>query len=195
MRYTHVLLLILMLAPTQRAAAQINITFTLSHVAEQCAKGAASLSFNGRKPTDSLSVNWSTGETNALQVTNLSGGEHNVRIYLKRVEGNKTFVKDTLVFFTTEKYTCDLVVPPFFSPNDDNINDELQIGNIVHYPNFELEIFNKNGQRVHHQKKDFTPWDAKWLGANLPDGTYYYLLFPDAANKSKAMKGSITILR
>lgn len=179
----------------KNSAAQLNLSYTLDLVPDHCAKGGAALSIGGNLPADSVVIGWSTGEVNTKKIYNLSSGEHNVHVFVKRVVDKKPLIKDTIIFYTIEKVECEVQVARFFSPNDDQYNDVLTISNIQNYPNFELEIYNKWGQRVHSQKKNYTPWDGKWLGVNLPDGSYYYVLFYDAGNKSKLVKGDITLLR
>jgi gliding motility-associated-like protein len=175
--------------------AQLNLSYALNLIPEQCTKGSAVLSIGGSQEKDSVVIKWSTGEENVKTISNLSGGEHSVRVFVKRISNKTSLIKDTLFFYTLEKIECDIQVSRFFTPNNDLYNDVLSISNINSYPNFELEIYNKWGQRVHSQKKTYTPWDGKWLGVDLPDGSYFFVLFYDANDKSKLIKGDITLLR
>ena len=93
------------------------------------------------------------------------------------------------------KVICPVSVPHHFSPNSDGYNDDLRMPLIEKHPNFDFQVFNRWGQMVHRQKKTYTPWTGQWLGTNLPDGTYYYILIYDAADKQNLQKGDITILR
>jgi gliding motility-associated-like protein len=167
--------------------------FHLTLIPENCDKGAAYLSVSG--PVQDVQTHWSTGEVNTIQIKNLSGGEHNVSVHVKYKRDTLLLTKDTTLFFTLEKQECAVGVAKFFSPNDDQHNDLLSISNLQYYPNFELSIFNKWGQRVHFQRHTYEPWDGTWLGAHLPDGTYYYVLFYDESNKKHFVRGDITILR
>jgi len=68
-------------------------------------------------------------------------------------------------------------VPDGFSPNGDGVNDEWVIPGIEHFPNNELLIFNRWGNKI----REFTGYANQWAGTNadeehLPDGTYYYVL-------------------
>lgn len=174
---------------------QLTIGIKIISIPEECMKGSAALEFTGLNNNDSVATHWSTGETNVLQISGLSNGDHNVNIHIKHKTDHGNITKDTVVFFTIEKVACPLSIPRYFSPNGDLQHDVLTIGNISYYPNFEFEVFNKWGQRVHHQKNEFIPWDGKWLGIDLPDGTYFFVLFYDASDKKKLVKGDITILR
>jgi gliding motility-associated-like protein len=171
------------------------LTYTLKATAEHCNKATAHLGITGEKTGDSLVVEWSTGERNVRNINQLSAGNHSVRVYLKRKQDTVYVIKDTTLAYIVEKTECEISVPKHFSPNDDGYNDRLQIGNVRYYPNFEFHVHNRWGQRVHFQKKEFEPWDGKWLGVDLPDGTYYFVFFFDGADKGKMIKGDVTILR
>ncbi len=73
-----------------------------------------------------------------------------------------------------------LFIPEGFSPNGDGVNDRYVIrhpaGTILH-----LQIFNRWGQLVYGSEDYQNDWDGKSnrgaaFGANLPDGTYYYVV-------------------
>jgi gliding motility-associated-like protein len=177
------------------SAAQPNFDYAIRTSAEECNKGFAALETPSVSPTDTVHIKWGTGEEDTYRVGGLVAGAYNVRIITKYKKDTVYLVKDTTLFFTIAKEQCPLLINKYFSPNDDGYNDWFLIGNIDKYPNFELTIFNKWGQRVHHQRKEFEPWNGKWLGANLPDGTYYYVIFYDESDKGKVVKGDVTILR
>lgn len=169
--------------------------FTLSTSKNFCVKGIAALNIEERKPTDTISINWSSGESNVYQVHDLIEGSYNVHVVIKRHQDTLLFVKDTTLYFSIEKEFCQVSVDKYFSPNDDNYHDKMEISNTGYYPDFELDVYNKWGQRVHHQNHEYTPWDGKWNGIDLPDGTYYYVFFYDSSNRSLLVKGDVTILR
>jgi gliding motility-associated-like protein len=171
-----------------------HFSVILDKTTEYCTKAAAALRIEEETHADSLSIQWSSGFTGVKVINGLSAGDYLVRIFVHNRDSSFQAL-DTTIYFTIEKEKCPVVVPKYFSPNNDNYNDLLEIANIVYYPNFELMIYNKLGQRVHHQHKEFEPWDGKWLGAPLPDGSYYYLLVYDKDNKKEFVQGDITILR
>ena len=79
---------------------------------------------------------------------------------------------DSFVVLTTT-----VTIPEGFSPNDDNINDNLVISNIDLYPGNEVIIFNRWGGEVFRTTDYQNDW--RGLGRNdkpLPDGTYYYIV-------------------
>ena len=93
--------------------------------------------------------------------------------------------------------TCDeLVIFSGFSPNGDGINDEFSILGIEEFPDNNLIIFNRWGNRVFEQKDyDNTrekAFDGRWNGNLLPDGTYFYVLDLGA---EEVLSGYIQIAR
>lgn len=91
------------------------------------------------------------------------------------------------------KVLFDPVVPNGFSPNGDGINDVWNIKYISSYPGAVIQVFDRYGKQVFSSMGYNTPWDGKLNGADLPVGTYYYII--DPKNGRKARSGSVTILR
>lgn len=77
-----------------------------------------------------------------------------------------------------------ITIPTGYSPNGDGINDGFIIPGIEFYPDNELLIFNRWGNKV----IEFKRYQNQWRGENadgepLPDGTYYFILkLNDEAN-------------
>lgn len=68
-------------------------------------------------------------------------------------------------------------IPSGFSPNGDQINDYFVISGIADYPN-ELIILNRQGTEVFHAVNYQNDWDGKYSsGDDVPDDTYYYVLY------------------
>ncbi|MDP1800111.1 MAG: gliding motility-associated C-terminal domain-containing protein [Bacteroidota bacterium] len=175
---------------------QNNYVFTFNKIDEQCSKGAAGLQIDIIKTTDILTIDWSNGQSNVFSINNLDKGDYSVRVIIKAQPDTVLLTKiDTTITFMIEKVECPVVVSNHFTPNDDNYNDRLQIYNIEKYPKFALYIYNKWGQQVHSQKENYIPWDGTWNGIKVLDQTYYYVFYYDGGDKSKVLKGDITILR
>jgi len=70
-------------------------------------------------------------------------------------------------------------IPNVFSPNGDGINDEWVIGELDNYPDARLEVYNRYGQKVWENRKgSLIRWNGRMgMGAMVPVGTYYYLLY------------------
>lgn len=84
-----------------------------------------------------------------------------------------------------------LVIPNTFTPNNDGINDTWTIKNMSTYASFTVSIFNRNGQQLYFSNRYAMPWDGRYRGAELPAGTYYYVINAD----SKTLSGYVTIIR
>ena len=122
------------------------------------------------------------------------------------------------VLLTSPDYACDpnpelysrgallsfdaKVIPNGFSPNGDGKNDLFIIPGLDQYPNWSLEIFNRNGSRVYSysNKGSTSPqwWDGYSsgdlnLGNNrVPTGTYFYILHFNGDNR-KPVNGWVYI--
>jgi gliding motility-associated-like protein len=162
-----------------------TFTVTAAGRSEICNKGKIDLFVSGGSPPYSFA--WSNGLT-TQNISNLEEGDYTVII-------TDAALNDTSIMYHVYKEVCPINIPYTFTPNGDGISDEWSIGNIKNFPDYQLQVFNRWGQIVHQQSgPDFTPWDGKQLGMNLPDATYFYILFlKKGENESK--KGSVSIVR
>ena len=87
----------------------------------------------------------------------------------------------------------DLFIPNTFTPNGDGINDTWNIKNLVFYTNCSVNVYNRYGELVYSSIGYGVPWDGKYNGTNLPQGTYYYII--NLNNGSKVLSGNVTIIR
>jgi gliding motility-associated-like protein len=62
-----------------------------------------------------------------------------------------------------------------FSPNGDGINDHFHIEGIERLPENDLLIFNRWGNEVYRVKDYQNDWYGTFDGADLPEGTYFYI--------------------
>ncbi|QQL50238.1 PKD domain-containing protein [Mucilaginibacter ginkgonis] len=86
------------------------------------------------------------------------------------------------------------VVPNTFTPNGDGVNDVWNIEYLSSYPNSQISVFNRYGNKVFTSVGYPVPWDGTMAGANLPTGVYYYIIDPRRSGR-KAVSGYVTILR
>ena len=98
------------------------------------------------------------------------------------------------------EYTADFVVnvrPAILvynvmTPNGDGINDFFEIGRNALWPNAQIYIYDRWGQKVFQTVHYQNDWD----GAGLPAGVYYYVIELNEPNiKDDTYTGSITIIR
>ncbi|TNE69874.1 MAG: HYR domain-containing protein [Bacteroidetes bacterium] len=93
-------------------------------------------------------------------------------------------------------------IPNVITPNNDGINDYLEIpclGSDL-YPNNSLVIYNQWGDKIYEASPYDNSPDKAWRGTldgkdgkNVPDGTYFYFFKPEP-NK-KALSGFIEVFR
>ena len=73
-------------------------------------------------------------------------------------------------------YCTDIHFPNTFTPNSDGINDTWEIKYLNTYPNTTVEVFNRYGSKVYYSNGYGVPWNGQFNGADLPVGTYYYII-------------------
>ena len=95
-----------------------------------------------------------------------------------------------------EKPPDTLSIPSGITPNDDGINDVFYIDGLEEYPDNDLVIFNRWGDRVFHASPYQNNWDGtdQRSGKELPQGTYYYILRLDV-EEGEIYKGYVVVLR
>ncbi|RZK43598.1 MAG: gliding motility-associated C-terminal domain-containing protein [Pedobacter sp.] len=81
-----------------------------------------------------------------------------------------------------------------FSPNGDGINDVWRIPGLEGLLEFELKIFNRQGNIVFHAKNEAKDFDGRFNNVDLPVGVYYYTI--DLKNSNcKGGNGRIMLIR
>ena len=161
-----------------------NFSVTLTKVERECELAQANVSVTS---STSYSVNWSNGSI-ANTINELAPGTYTVNV-------TNSQNNDTTINFTIENILCEPIPETHFTPNGDDFNDTWDIGRIEKFPDFELFVYNRWGQLVHHQENEFKSWDGKSLGLILPDATYYYVVFLSKSDKKKFIKGAVSIIK
>ncbi|MEM8908139.1 MAG: gliding motility-associated C-terminal domain-containing protein, partial [Bacteroidota bacterium] len=90
--------------------------------------------------------------------------------------------------------TGDCWVPNIVTPNNDGFNDYLTVPCLDDFPNNELRVYNRWGDRVHLAQPYRNDWEATFNGAPLPAGTYFYILQLDP-NSAESLQGYFTVIR
>lgn len=104
--------------------------------------------------------------------------------------------------FTVSQAKCDfsIDVHDVITPNGDGMNDTWIIEGIEFYPGSHVQVVDKWGDLVYERRpydNSFNGFNSK-TGAELPSGTYYYILRLNEANKNggeSTFKGSLLIKR
>jgi len=88
-----------------------------------------------------------------------------------------------------------LVIPPYFSPNGDGINDTWEIeGMRTIYPDAVVTIYDRFGkQLVQYKGSADTGWDGMYNGKQMPTTDYWYVI--DINEIDKQYVGHFTLLR
>ena len=96
-------------------------------------------------------------------------------------------------------YTCPPPKPaPWLTPNGDGKNDMWVINFIQFYPDNEVYLFDRWGQRVYHKKgyNNEDGWKAEYLGMDMPVSTYYYILKVRFEKSDElVLKGAVSVFR
>ncbi|WP_255037481.1 T9SS type B sorting domain-containing protein [Lacihabitans soyangensis] len=89
-----------------------------------------------------------------------------------------------------------LFVPTIFTPNNDGINDLLEIRTLKSkIQSFEMKIFDRFGNEITCLNEIESKWDGKSNGINVPKGTYPYQIAITLTNHTtKIYKGNIYII-
>ncbi|MBL0129634.1 MAG: gliding motility-associated C-terminal domain-containing protein [Flavobacteriales bacterium] len=112
------------------------------------------------------------------------------------VNGDCGSTSDTMTVFIKDCLT--ITIPDAYSPNGDGVNDLFVILNIESYPDNDIVIFNRWGNKVY----EASPYTNQWDGTSqfgsafkegLPESTYYYVL--NLGNGTDAYTGFIYLRR
>ncbi|WP_177192213.1 MBG domain-containing protein [Chitinophaga arvensicola] len=106
---------------------------------------------------------WSNGETTNTINVKTSG---NYTVAVTGEQGCKSQ-------FSWQLAIQNISIPNTFSPNGDGVNDYWTIPELANYPQANVAIINRDGQLV-FESKNFSRWDGKNAGKDLPAGVYFY---------------------
>lgn len=134
---------------------------------------------------------WSNGQS-GNQANNLAPGNYTVQIV------SNTGCESRIVAFEIETFTQAACLLKFYSgitPNEDGINDTWIIDNIEAFPENEVLIYDRNGNRV-FEAKNYNNESRVWNGDNLsggplPSDTYFYIFSANGISE----KGWIELTR
>ena len=134
---------------------------------------------------------WSNGQSGAT-ATNLAPGNYTVQVV------NNDGCESRLASFTIETFSESACILKFYSgitPNEDGVNDEWVIDNIEAFPDNEVNIFDRNGNKV-YEATNYDNVSRVWAGDNLsggalPSDTYFYIFTADGITE----KGWIELTR
>ena len=93
---------------------------------------------------------------------------------------------------------CEILIPTAFTPDDDQVNDTWELGNIDEiYPNNIVSVYNRLGNKVYESDQgaySVRPWGGKYNGITLPVASYYYVIEYDN-DKTDNVNGTVSIIK
>ena len=91
---------------------------------------------------------------------------------------------------------CDLYLPSAFTPNGDGLNDIFKAASYCNFSGFDLQIFNRWGEKVFESHNSNTGWDGTYLGSKMLSGVYvYFITYSTASHTTKTAKGTVALIR
>lgn len=85
------------------------------------------------------------------------------------------------------------LVPNFFTPNGDAVNDEFTITGMSYYTQAEITIFDRYGKLIARLNSSNRSWDGTFNGNRLPADDYWYIVKID--NETPVIKGHFSLIR
>lgn len=107
------------------------------------------------------------------------------------------FGSDTLTFINPPEVISETIeLPNVFSPNEDGINDLLEIKKMPPFDIYEFTICNRWGQIVFRSSDPAENWDGTSGGQKCTEGVYFYRLeLQNTAGKAYRSSGFISLIR
>lgn len=154
------------------------------------------------QPDESIRLDLRTNETNLLfhwsphsflddhnlqnpTVTPPSSIEYKVNI----MSGFGCSVTDSVNIIVRSSF----FVPNVFTPNNDGINDLLEIKNIEKFPDIEVFIYNRWGEIIFYSKGYAQGWNGTYHGTKVTPGIYIFKIKPNLKD-IPIVNGQITVL-
>lgn len=141
--------------------------------------------------------NWSPAESlQCITCASTSAHPSSITQFVVEVtDENGCYASDSVLVEVKE--VTQLYIPNAFTPNGDGNNDVFQAyGDAGSLKYFELQVFNRWGEKVFEATNLRDTWDATYRGEASPDGVYVYIakaVYIDGVRND--YKGSVTIIR
>ena len=134
---------------------------------------------------DPIGINDINGFTVPLEATTLVQCGETYRIRLAIADGSDSGLSSYIFLSPYSIY-----IPESFTPNDDGINDFLQIygNNIV---DFNLNVFDRWGSLIYSTNEISNFWDGTYQGKLVPTGIYPYKIDLHSKNASFCNKNGV----
>ena len=93
-------------------------------------------------------------------------------IYTVQIVDEEGCVNDTT--FISQFY--DLIIPEYFTPQNDGSNDTWKIINLNRYSNVKVSIFDRHGKKLFESTDPEQEWEGTYNGYALPSEDYWYII-------------------
>jgi gliding motility-associated-like protein len=87
-----------------------------------------------------------------------------------------------------------IIANNLLTPNGDGVNDTWTIQYLDQYPENEVSVFNRNGERVFYTKNYQNNWNGKTSNQEVLEDTYYYIIKLSKSGKVGFKKGYLSII-
>jgi len=103
------------------------------------------------------------------------------------------YVRDSNKCSTDSKSFIVIIIPKFFTPNNDGFNDVWEVKGLINYPLSEVSLFDRYGKLITKITHSNRTWDGTFNKNQLPATDYWYVLKlnPD----SPEVKGHFSLKR
>jgi gliding motility-associated-like protein len=154
-----------------------NLSISRTGNIEVCGENGATLTAN----TNATDIVWSPSGETTRSIEVFEQRIFSVQATLNGCSrSDSVFVRSCIVVYNT------------FTPDNDGFNDTFEIEYLENYPDNEITIFNRWGDRVFRMKNYDNSWDGTFNGRPLPVGSYYYSL---DLRRGGVLSGYINLLR
>ena len=143
-----------------------------------------------RSSGDFVQYKWSTGET-GKSIHVMNPGEFMLQV----VDQEGCIGKDTI---RIDMKNCEalLVFPNAFTPNHDGVNDIFRLKYPGHVVDYQLQVFNRWGQRIFSTVDPFAGWDGRFESNDQPTGTYTWMArYTDNNGNKQTLSGTVVLIR
>ncbi len=132
----------------------------------------------------------STPEEHILELSELVKGEYEFSLTV--MDNDSLYSSDQFLLLVTETGEG-IVIPKYFSPNNDGTNDTWVIRNVEAINGCPLTIYTREGRKIYETSSYDNTWNGLSIdGRILSDGDYYYVIKCDGKTVSA---GGLRIIR
>lgn len=137
-----------------------------------------------------------TGDT--LNYQFLEGGFYQLKLLYRDSICKRTVEKEVELFYYSDAFEVEF--PNIFTPNGDGLNEQFTIIDLEtvapYLASANIEIYNRNGQRLFAGDLLQTAWDGTYEGNNVAEAVYFYVLYyEDICGAQKEQNGFLHLQR